>query len=106
LARASSVSAARSIFGGFVALEAGAGEAEPLAASDAAAALRMVIAVTQTAPKKVGSTHGMLRTQQTSPYYEAWRSRAPRLYSELRQALVRGEFERVGEAMEQSTLCM
>lgn len=105
LARASSVSAARSIFGGFVALEAGASEAEPLAA-EGTAALRMVIAITQTAPKKIGSTRGMLHTQQTSPYYEAWRGAAPRLYSELRQALVRGDFERVGEAMEQSTLCM
>jgi diphosphomevalonate decarboxylase len=104
LARASSVSAARSIFGGFVALEAGAAQAEPVAIDTTA--LRMVIAVTQTAPKKVGSTQGMLRTQDTSPYYEAWRSAAPRIYSELRGALARGDLERVGEAMEQSTLCM
>lgn len=104
LARASSVSAARSVFGGFVALEAGAAQAEPIAAD--ATALRMVIAVTQTAPKKVGSTQGMLRTQETSPYYDAWRGAAPRIYSELRGALARGELERVGEAMEQSTLCM
>lgn len=104
LARASSVSAARSIFGGFVRLEAGAEQAEPIAAD--ASGLRMVIAVTQTTPKKVGSTHGMLRTQQTSPYYDAWRSAAPRIYSDLRGALARGELDRVGEAMEQSTLCM
>lgn len=104
LARASSVSAARSIFGGFVALEAGAAQADPIDAD--AAGLRMVIAVTQTTPKKVGSTQGMLRTQETSPYYDAWRSAAPRIYSELRAALARGELERVGEAMEQSTLCM
>lgn len=104
LARASSVSAARSVFGGFVALEAGAAEAEPIATD--ASALRMVIAVTQTAPKKVASTQGMLRTQETSPYYDAWRNAAPRIYSELRGALARGELERVGEAMEQSTLCM
>jgi diphosphomevalonate decarboxylase len=104
LARASSVSAARSVFGGFVALEAGATQAEPIAAD--AAKLRMVIAVTQTTPKKVGSTQGMLRTQETSPYYDAWRSAAPRIYSDLRGALARGELARVGEAMEQSTLCM
>jgi diphosphomevalonate decarboxylase len=104
LARASSVSAARSVFGGFVALEAGAAQAQPIAVD--ATPLRMVIAVTQTAPKKVGSTQGMLRTQQTSPYYAAWRSTAPRIYSELRDALGRGELERVGEAMEHSALCM
>lgn len=104
LARASSVSAARSVFGGFVALEAGAPEAEPIAAD--AAPLRMVIAVTQTAPKKVASTQGMLSTQRTSPFYAAWRSAAPRIYADLRSALARGELERVGEAMEHSTLCM
>jgi diphosphomevalonate decarboxylase len=104
LARASSVSAARSIFGGFVSLEAGAAQAEPIAID--ATALRMVIAVTQTAPKKVGSTQGMLSTQQTSPYYDAWRSAAPRIYSDLRSALARGELARVGESMEHSTLCM
>jgi len=106
LARASSVSAARSVFGGFVALEAGASEAAPAAAAEAASALRMVIAVTETGPKKVGSTQGMLGTQRTSPYYEAWRSAAPRIYTELRAALAGGEFERVGDAMEHSTLCM
>lgn len=106
LARASSVSAARSIFGGFVALEAGAVEAEAVDAHPSAANLRMVIAVTQTTPKKVGSTQGMLGTQKTSPFYDAWRNAAPGIYSELRSALARGEFERVGAAMEHSTLCM
>lgn len=104
LARASSVSAARSLFGGFVTLEAGAAHAEPLEADTAR--LRMVIAVTHTGPKKVGSTNGMLHTQRTSPYYEAWRSAAPHIYSDLRGALLRGDFEQVGIAMEHSTLCM
>ena len=66
----------------------------------------MVIAVTQTTPKKVGSTSGMLHTQRSSHYYPAWRAAAPGIYSELRSALLRGDFEQVGEAMEQSTLCM
>jgi diphosphomevalonate decarboxylase len=106
LARASSVSAARSVFGGFVTLEAGAEHAEPLEVGGRAAELQMIIAVTQTTPKKVGSTQGMLRTQHTSPYYDGWRTSAPRIYLELRQALLRGDFERVGEAMEQSALGM
>jgi diphosphomevalonate decarboxylase len=104
LARASSVSAARSLFGGFVTLEAGAAHAEPLDADPSA--LRMVIAITAAGPKKIGSTQGMLHTQRTSPYYDAWRAAAPQIYSELRGALVRGDFEQVGAAMEQSTLCM
>jgi diphosphomevalonate decarboxylase len=104
LARASSVSAARSLFGGFVTLDAGATHAEPLEADTAR--LRMVIAITQTGPKKVGSTQGMLHTQRTSPYYDAWRNAAPAIYSDLRGALLRSDFEQVGTAMEHSTLCM
>lgn len=106
LARAASVSAARSVYGGFVALEAGALEAEPIQVSPMAAGLRMVVAMTQTGPKKVGSTEGMLLTQRTSPLYPGWRESAPTLYAELRAALETGDFERAGEAMEQSTLCM
>lgn len=104
LARASSVSAARSLFGGFVTLGAGATHAEPLEVD--AARLRMVIAVTQTGPKKVGSTQGMLQTQRTSPFYEAWRNAAPIIYSDLHRALLSSDFEQVGAAMEHSTLCM
>ncbi|HWO11800.1 MAG TPA: diphosphomevalonate decarboxylase [Polyangiaceae bacterium] len=106
LARAASVSAARSVYGGFVALEAGALEAQPLEAAPKAAGLRMVVAITQTGPKKVGSTQGMLLTQRTSPLYPGWRDAAPRIYAELRGALQAGDFEKVGEAMEHSTLCM
>lgn len=106
LARAASVSAARSVYGGFVALEAGALEAEPIEVAPSASSLRMVVAITQTGPKKVGSTRGMLLTQRTSPLYPGWRDAAPHIYAELRAALEAGDFERVGEAMEQSTLCM
>lgn len=106
LARASSVSAARSIFGGFVTLEAGARGAEPIATPAAASKLRMVIAITDAGPKAVGSTAGMLHTQDTSPYYPAWREAASRVYGELRAALSEGQLEKVGEAMEHSTLLM
>jgi diphosphomevalonate decarboxylase len=106
LARRSSVSAARSVFGGFVALEAGASHAEPLDVGSSARQLQMVIAVTDAGPKPVGSTEGMLQTQASSPYYASWREAAPRVYRELRNALLGGDFEQVGEAMEHSTLLM
>jgi diphosphomevalonate decarboxylase len=106
LARASSVSAARSVFGGFVSLEAGAHAAETLEVSPGAKALRMVIAVTRSTPKAVGSTDGMLRTQRTSPFYPGWRSAAPEIYARLRAALVAGDLDVVGEAMERSALAM
>lgn len=106
LARAASVSAARSVYGGFVALEAGAQAAQPIVVAAGASDLRMVVAITQAGPKKVGSTQGMLLTQRTSPLYPGWRDSAPSIYAELRGALEAGDFERVGEAMEHSTLCM
>jgi diphosphomevalonate decarboxylase len=104
LARASSVSAARSVFGGFVSLKAGAAQAEPLEVD--ASALCMVIAITAAGPKAIGSTQGMLHTQRTSPYYDAWRTAAPGIYADLQDALRRGDLEQVGSAMERSTLCM
>lgn len=106
LARRSSVSAARSVFGGFVTLEAGATHAEPLEVGSSARQLQMVIAVTDSGPKQVGSTAGMLQTQSSSPYYAGWREAAPLVYRELRDALVAGDFEKVGDAMEHSTLLM
>lgn len=106
LARRSSVSAARSVFGGFVTLDAGASHAEPLDVGNAARELQMVIAITDAGPKPVGSTAGMLQTQATSPYYASWREAAPRVYRELRDALLVGDFEKVGDAMEHSTLLM
>jgi diphosphomevalonate decarboxylase len=105
LARASSVSAARSVFGGFVTLEAGAEYARPFAASPGGD-LCMVIALTQRGSKATGSTQGMLHTQQTSPYYEAWRTTAPTLYAAMLEHLSSGELESLGEGLEQSALMM
>ncbi|HKO93253.1 MAG TPA: diphosphomevalonate decarboxylase [Polyangiaceae bacterium] len=106
LARASSASAARSIFGGFVALEAGASEASTLTASEAAQQLMMIVAVTDPGPKAIGSSVAMQLTQASSPYYASFRSSAPGVYAEVRAALEGGDLERLGAAMEHSTLLM
>jgi diphosphomevalonate decarboxylase len=106
LARSASVSAARSIFGGFVALEAGSTEAEALAVPAAARELVMVVAVTDPGPKAVGSTAAMQLTQASSPYYASFRESAPLAYREVRSALLAGDLERLGEAMEHSTLLL
>src|SRR6185503_8562459 len=55
VARRASASAARSVFGGYVALGAGARSAEPVLPGDAFP-LCMVIALTHSGPKSVGST--------------------------------------------------
>jgi diphosphomevalonate decarboxylase len=105
LARAASASASRSLFGGFVALLAGAEQAERVAAKDHWP-LVMCIALTETGPKGVGSTDGMNHTELTSPYYPAWVQAAPKLYDEVRRAVEHRDLERLGVAMEQSTMMM
>jgi diphosphomevalonate decarboxylase len=105
LARKSSASAARSVFGGFVELALGADSAEPVATADHFD-LRLVVGVVTQAAKEVGSTRGMISTQGTSPYYPSWVETAPGLFREIREAVQVRDFERLGTAMEHSTLLM
>ena len=108
VARRSSASAARSLFGGFVELPAGKPGDDSLAARPIAPAdywdLCLVVAVTASGPKKVGSTEGMERSRLTSPFYEAWVADAPRLNRTVKRALKARCLERLGGAMEQSTM--
>jgi diphosphomevalonate decarboxylase len=108
LARQSSASAARSLFGGYVELEAPpAGStlsARPVAGKDHVSWC-LLVAVTTAAAKPVSSTDGMMRSAE-SPYYPAWLDLAPRLYADMRQALLDRDFERVGVLVEQSSLAM
>ncbi len=108
LARASSVSAARSIFGGFVELPAGVRgqgdlHARPITAPDHWK-VRLVIAVTEPGPKKVGSTEGMERSKKTSPYYDAWVADAPKWARQIKRAIKERDLDTLGAAMERSTL--
>lgn len=113
LARQSSASAARSIFGGFVELEAGAEvarEGDFLAARSVASAghlpLAVLVCVTTEAPKATGSSEGMRLTMDRSPYARAWLEQAPRLHARLRDALLARDFPAVGELAEASALAM
>jgi len=105
LARAASVSAARSLYGGYVELPAGAEFAEPLVAGSHFP-LNMVVALTRAGEKAVGSTEGMLRTARTSPYYEAWVRQAPASCDRIRRAILDRNLEALGPAMEASALAM
>ena len=105
LAREASASAARSLFGGYVALEARALSAEPIYPGEHFP-LVMLVAVTSSGPKSTASTDGMTHTKETSPYYPAWVADAPRLYAVVRRAVAERDFEALGTAMEQSTLMM
>jgi len=110
LARRSSASAARSIYGGFVELPAGAPGDDDLCARPLAATshwdLAVVIAVMTERPKAIGSTEAMALTKQTSPYYRAWVDAAPRFATRVREGVLRRDLEMLGAAMEESTACM
>ena len=109
LARQSSASAARSIFGGFVELDPDHGTADgaatPLLAPDAWP-LEVTIALTSEQPKTVGSTAGMGHTAQTSEYYDAWVGTAPRDMATARRAVAERDFEALARVSERSCLKM
>jgi len=105
LARAASASAARSLFGGFVELAASAETAARVAEPEHWP-LSMLVAVTTEAAKDTGSTDGMQHTARTSPYYTAWVSDAPRLFADVKAAVLARDFERLAPAVEQSALAM
>lgn len=108
LARASSASAARSIYGGFVELPAGKRGDANLAARPIAPPthwnLRLIVAQTVPGRKKVGSTEGMERSRKTSPYYRAWLDQAPKWCRVIKRAIKGRDLDALGGAMEQSTL--
>jgi diphosphomevalonate decarboxylase len=105
LARQSSASAARSVFGGFVELEVGASSARAVAPPDHLP-LVVLVCVTTEAAKAVGSTDGMRVTMERSPYAQAWLEEAPKMHARLREALLARDLDRVGELAEASALAM
>ncbi len=113
LARRGSASAARSVFGGVVELDAGPTDGrveDVLAARTVAPAdhmpLVVLVAVTTDAVKAIGSTEGMRATMARSPYAEAWLEHAPVAHATLKQALLARDFVRVGELAEANALAM
>jgi diphosphomevalonate decarboxylase len=110
LARRGSGSAARSIFGGFVEWRRGTRPdgldsiAEPLL-DPAAWDVRMVVAVTSTTRKAVGSSEGMRRAT-TSPLYPAWVETAERDLADARAAIARRDLEALGIVTEHSAFKM
>jgi diphosphomevalonate decarboxylase len=131
LARRSSASSARSLFGGFVELPAGSaplgssgphggqapsGSAEtwppqaPLPAVPVVPPghldLRVLVAVTTERTKAVLSTDGMNHTARSSPFYAAWVDHAPSLFARIKRAVLARDLPALGEAAEESALAM
>lgn len=111
LARQGSGSAARSIFGGLVEMRRGTeadgsdAHAVPLLGPDQWP-LSVVIAITDNRSKTVGSTEGMTRTVETSPYFSGWTDSAEQDLEAMRHAISARNFEALAEITEHSCLKM
>ncbi len=68
--------------------------------------LRLIVAVTSQQQKNVGSTEGMNRTAETSPFYPAWIEAQSTDLKEMREAIKQKNFIRVGELTEHSCFKM
>lgn len=109
VARRASGSAGRSIFGGFVELglvDSGRQTETHQLLEPSGWPLRVVVAVTATGPKAVGSTEGMMRTERTSPFYPAWVASSPADLGEARAAVKRRDFDALADVSESSCLKM
>ena len=111
LARRGSGSAARSLIGGYAEMHVGSAKdgsdayASPLADPDHLP-LALLVAVTTSAPKTVGSTEGMQRSEATSPYHPAWVTSTERDLERMRAAIEAADLEAVGVIAEGNALRM
>ena len=107
LAGRASGSAARSLFGGFVELS-NAGDKIELRelCSPEAWPLQVVVAITETGPKAVGSTEAMEISRRTSPFYSDWLSRQEHDLATAREAIAGRDFEKLAAIAEHSCLKM
>ena len=107
LAGVASGSAARSIYGGFVEL---ANEGDQIAVATLCAAedwpLSVVVAITASAAKPVGSTQAMETSRDTSPFYARWVEQQPVDLDEARAAIGARDFARLAAVAEHNCLKM
>lgn len=107
LAGRSSGSAARSLFGGFVELRNRDKEIDTSTLCGADEwPLTVVIAITETGPKAVGSTEAMEVSRRTSPFYSNWVERQDEDLDTARDAILRRDFEQLAAIAEHNCLKM
>jgi diphosphomevalonate decarboxylase len=107
LARRGSASAARSILGGFVEMDIT--DPDPAASSvlnESGWPLQVLVVVTSTAQKQMGSTEGMARSAATSDFYSSWTGSARVDFSTARQAIMERDFQMLADVSEVSCLKM
>lgn len=104
-ARQGSASAARSMFGGFVALLPPVWCAQNIAPLSHWP-LETVVAITNKQVKAVASSQGMEQSRLTSPFYQTWVSSSGDDYANATQAINEKDFEQLAVVAELSCLKM
>jgi diphosphomevalonate decarboxylase len=107
LAGQASGSAARSLYGGFVELantDAGIEVRTLRPAADWP--LVVVIAITETGPKAVGSTEAMEISRKTSPFYSSWVAQQDADLDIARAAVEQRDFDKLADVAEHNCLKM
>jgi diphosphomevalonate decarboxylase len=107
LAGRASGSAARSLYGGFVELQ---NNAEGICLGQLRAEddwpLSVVVAITASGPKPVGSTEAMEISRRTSPFYDRWIEQQDADLGEARAAIADRDLARLGAIAEHNCLKM
>ena len=107
LAGRASGSAARSLYGGFVELSNCDDDIEVNEICPADAwPLTVVVAITATGPKAVGSTEAMEISRRTSPFYSNWVSQQEDDLATARMAIAARDFEKLAAIAEHNCLKM
>ncbi len=107
LAGRASGSAARSLYGGFAELANNGDDIAMTALRDADSwPLTVVVAVTQSAPKAVGSSEAMEISRKTSPFYADWVERQPEDLGVARDAILARDFKQLATIAEHNCLKM
>ncbi len=107
LAGRASGSAARSLYGGFAELANNGDDIAMTALCDADSwPLTVVVAVTESAPKAVGSSEAMEISRKTSPFYANWVERQPEDLGIARNAIFERDFKQLATIAEHNCLKM
>lgn len=107
LAGRSSGSAARSLYGGFVELENREQDIAVHTLRDAASwPLQVVVAITESGPKPIGSTEAMEISRKTSPFYSNWIAKQDEDLALARDAIATKDFQKLAAVAEHNCLKM
>ena len=103
LTRRGSVSAARSMLGGFVSLDPSNQSCAPEQLHAATHwPMKVVVAVTDPRQKRVPSTEGMQHSVETSDYYPSWKTKTLDEFRTCQDALARRDFKTLSQVAESS----